>query len=170
MDKKKLTRDELRELAMIDLAKEYGPAEKSFYKSSEWVELSTQYRERHPFCELCLQEETRIPSAEVHHIVPIRKGGEPLDENNLIVLCKSRHSDMHVHGYIGFTLDLDSIESVLSEGEDGDFDDVDNFLDSIEDWDEFDRQVEEAGKYKGKHYSEYYSLVEQLKRDRGRVR
>ena len=161
MDKKKLTRDELRELAMIDLAKEYTPTEKAFYKSPEWVELSSQYRERHPFCELCLQEETRIPSAEVHHIVPISKGGEPLDENNLIVLCKSCHSDLHGSG--GISINLQTLESVPSEEDDYEFEEIDDLFDSIEDWDEFERQVGEAGKYKSKHFSEYYHQVEQLK-------
>jgi 5-methylcytosine-specific restriction endonuclease McrA len=34
---------------------------------------------------------------EVHHVVPISRGGHPTDENNLVTLCHQCHLAMH-HG------------------------------------------------------------------------
>jgi len=32
---------------------------------------------------------------EVHHIVPINKGGKPYDVTNLLPLCRACHNDRH---------------------------------------------------------------------------
>jgi DNA polymerase-3 subunit epsilon len=64
---------------------------------------------------------------------------------------------------LGVSINRHTLESILSGEDEDEVDEIDDFFDSIEDWDEFERQVEEAGKYKGKHYSEYYNQVEQLK-------
>jgi hypothetical protein len=106
VSKKILTREELRELAMWDLAAEYSPVEESFYESSEWRELSKSYLQQHPFCELCREEGTKESSDLVHHIIPIRKGGEQLDEDNLMALCEGCHSDLHGSGGISITSDF----------------------------------------------------------------
>ena len=44
-----------------------------------------------PLCEECLNQERLTPSKEVHHIVPLEKGGTH-DEHNLMALCKACHS------------------------------------------------------------------------------
>ena len=61
---------------------------------SSWQKISKRYREQHPLCEKCL-EEGRFRRAElVHHIVPIREGGGN-DDENLMALCNSCHSEIH---------------------------------------------------------------------------
>ena len=100
MDKEKVTRDELRSKASIDISKIREPLEKmEFYESSEWGRLKRWYRKQHPLCELCLKEGRETPSREVHHISPISQGGDPLSVDNLIALCKDCHHD--VHGLMG---------------------------------------------------------------------
>jgi hypothetical protein len=64
---------------------------------------------------------------------------------------------------LGVSINRHTLESILSEEDEVEVDEIDDFFDSIEDWDAFERQIEEAGKYKGKHYSEYYHQVGQLK-------
>jgi len=52
------------------------------------------YRKNHKFCEVCGKERT----AEIHHKTPIAAeggGGHPLDETNLIALCRECHLKMH---------------------------------------------------------------------------
>lgn len=108
MGKKRVTRDELREKAMIDLTKQWKPTENAFYSSPEWRKLKKWYKKQHPLCELCLKEGRETPSLEVHHITPISQGGSALSVDNLIALCKSCHSDMHS---IGVRISLDMLFS-----------------------------------------------------------
>lgn len=58
-----------------------------FYSSSEWRRKRREYLKEHPFCVRCGR-----PAVIVDHIVPIRKGGEPLDDGNLQSLCWPCHS------------------------------------------------------------------------------
>ena len=58
-----------------------------FYSTKEWKEKRMEFLGEHPFCVCCGR-----PAAIVDHIVPIRKGGEPLDDRNLQSLCWSCHS------------------------------------------------------------------------------
>ena len=53
-----------------------------FYSTKEWKEKRMEFLGEHPFCVCCGR-----PAAIVDHIVPIRKGGEPLDDRNLQSLC-----------------------------------------------------------------------------------
>ena len=50
-----------------------------------------EYGSFHPTCELCERENILRPVEEVHHIVPLSKGGTHNDDN-LMSLCKSCHS------------------------------------------------------------------------------
>lgn len=106
MDKKELNRDRLRELSTIDLGKRYKPPDKSFYESPEWRELKKFYMNQHPLCELCLNEGAEKLSRELHHIKPISVGGKPLDESNLIALCKLCHGS--IHGGMRWFIDFSS--------------------------------------------------------------
>jgi 5-methylcytosine-specific restriction protein A len=59
----------------------------TFYKSPAWRNLR-QWKIRHdPTCELCGQ-----PTEMVDHIIPIKLGGEKLDEENLQSLCDTCHA------------------------------------------------------------------------------
>lgn len=66
------------------------------YDSSErygaaWRRIRNRYIQAHPLCEACLKHGRMTPSTEVHHILPLEKGGTH-DEDNLMALCKPCHS------------------------------------------------------------------------------
>ena len=59
--------------------------------SNRWRRIRQLYIKEHPTCELCERKNILRPVEEVHHIVPLSKGGTHNDDN-LMSLCKSCHS------------------------------------------------------------------------------
>ena len=59
-----------------------------------WKRIRDRYAAQHPLCEQCLKEGRYAPVEEVHHILPISKGGTH-DEENLMSLCQSCHTRIH---------------------------------------------------------------------------
>lgn len=68
-----------------DSNKKYGRA---------WHRIRARYVAAHPLCELCLKEGRLTPVQEVHHIIPISKGGTH-EQSNLMSLCQSCHTKLH---------------------------------------------------------------------------
>ena len=68
-----------------DVNRKYGRA---------WKRIRDRYAARHPLCERCLEEGRLTPVEEVHHILPISKGGTHA-ETNLMSLCQSCHTKIH---------------------------------------------------------------------------
>lgn len=68
-----------------DIRRKYGRA---------WQRIRDSYVREHPLCEQCLKEGRLIPVDEVHHIVPVRKGGTH-ERKNLMSLCRSCHNKIH---------------------------------------------------------------------------
>lgn len=66
------------------------PAVKKRYGRS-WKCVRDRFLAQHPLCEVCQKEGRLTPVEEVHHIVPLSKGGTNATEN-LMSLCKSCHS------------------------------------------------------------------------------
>lgn len=60
-----------------------------------WKLIRNKYVSQHPFCEVCYANGVLVETEEVHHKKPLREGGTH-DEDNLIALCKSCHSRVHV--------------------------------------------------------------------------
>lgn len=67
-----------------------------------WRALRAQVLREEPTCRLC-----PAVSVDVHHIVPIARGGERLDRSNLMSLCRACHSRVTMrlenqrrHGYV----------------------------------------------------------------------
>jgi len=58
---------------------------------THWRKVRFRYITAHPICEECLKNNKLIPALEVHHIIPLSKGGTH-DNENLLSLCKSCHS------------------------------------------------------------------------------
>lgn len=56
-----------------------------------WQKLRLIYLRANPLCIECKKQNKIVPASEVHHIVPIARGGTD-DESNLEALCKSCHS------------------------------------------------------------------------------
>ena len=64
----------------------YGP---------QWRKIRNRYASKHPLCEQWLKEGRYTPMQEVHHILPINRGGSN-DESNLMSVCHSCHEKLHV--------------------------------------------------------------------------
>src|SRR5699024_183350 len=69
-----------------ETAKRYGRS---------WRKIRNKYIKENPLCQQCLKEERLKTAEEVHHILPLRRGGTH-DEENLMALCKSCHSRISV--------------------------------------------------------------------------
>ena len=56
-----------------------------------WKRIRDRYIAAHPLCEQCQKEGRITPAQEVHHIIPLSRGGTH-SVDNLMALCKSCHS------------------------------------------------------------------------------
>ena len=68
------------------------PATRKRYNRS-WEKIRARYMSAHPFCERCLTAGRITKVEEVHHKLPLSKGGTH-DESNLMSLCTSCHSEI----------------------------------------------------------------------------
>ena len=55
-----------------------------------WNKVKNAYLAKHPYCENCHE-----PAEEVHHIIPIKDGGDRLSFSNLKAVCKVCHWRIH---------------------------------------------------------------------------
>lgn len=62
---------------------------------SNWQRIRKMFVARHPFCEECLKKNKYVPVQDVHHIVPLSRGGTN-DFSNLQSLCKSCHNRISI--------------------------------------------------------------------------
>ena len=69
----------------LDINRKYGRA---------WKRIRDRYAAEHPLCETCLKEGRLTPVQEVHHILPVSKGGTHA-RDNLMSLCQSCHTKIH---------------------------------------------------------------------------
>ncbi len=69
-----------------ETSKRYGTA---------WKIIRKRYITAHPLCEECFKHGIAVPAEHVHHIIPLTDGGTN-DESNLMSLCKSCHSRIHM--------------------------------------------------------------------------
>ena len=60
------------------------------WRGRRWSALATSVRARNPICERCKERF----SEEVHHTMPLHKGGSLYDPRNLVALCKACHHDV----------------------------------------------------------------------------
>lgn len=68
------------------------PATKKHYGRT-WKRIRDRYIAAHPLCEQCKKTDKLTPAEEVHHIIPLSKGGTHA-EINLMSLCTSCHSEI----------------------------------------------------------------------------
>lgn len=64
----------------------------AFYQSTPWRRIRAMKLEQQPMCEECERRGRLTPAQMVDHIVPINKGGAPLDMDNLQSLCNACHA------------------------------------------------------------------------------
>ena len=69
---------------------ERDPASNKRYGRA-WKRVRDRYIKSHPLCEECQKQGKLAPAEEVHHILPLSKGGGN-EKSNLMALCKSCHS------------------------------------------------------------------------------
>ena len=70
--------------------KERQPLMKKRYGRT-WKRIRDRYIKAHPLCEECFKNKRTTSATEVHHIIPLSKGGDSSDEN-LKSLCTRCHS------------------------------------------------------------------------------
>ena len=46
-------------------------------------------------CERCAKQGRTEIAEAVHHILPIREGGDPWDQGNLQAVCRACHTEIH---------------------------------------------------------------------------
>ena len=73
---------------------ERDPVVRRKYKGA-WKRIRDRYAAAHPLCEDCLKEGRYTPTQEIHHILPLSRGGTH-DESNLCALCRSCHNKRHI--------------------------------------------------------------------------
>jgi 5-methylcytosine-specific restriction protein A len=59
-----------------------------------WKRIRDRYIREHPLCERCLEEGRVTIAEEVHHILPLSRGGTS-SPDNLMSLCRSCHNKIH---------------------------------------------------------------------------
>lgn len=77
--------------------KEYKPFERAMdnsdiYNSWPWRKLSKRIRESNPLCKHCEQLGIITKGVVADHIIPIARGGEVFNEDNIQVLCERCHN------------------------------------------------------------------------------
>jgi 5-methylcytosine-specific restriction protein A len=69
---------------------------RAIYRTKQWQRTRKHILTRDPLCKigvLCVQKYgTLMPSTDVDHVIPIRAGGDPWDENNLQGACHADHA------------------------------------------------------------------------------
>ncbi|HHW13486.1 MAG TPA: HNH endonuclease [Firmicutes bacterium] len=60
-----------------------------------WEKVRQMKLAHDPLCERCLQAGRVTPATMVHHVRPIRQGGEVLDMANLLSVCRRCHDELH---------------------------------------------------------------------------
>ena len=81
------------------MAKDYNKYQRSADHARKygrgWKRIRDRYVKKNPLCERCLLEGRYTPVEEVHHIIPINRGGTN-DEDNLMSVCRSCHNKIHI--------------------------------------------------------------------------
>jgi 5-methylcytosine-specific restriction endonuclease McrA len=62
------------------------------YRRAPWRTLRARILADEPYCRLCAQQERITDATMVDHIIPIEKGGAPLDPANCQPLCNRCHA------------------------------------------------------------------------------
>ena len=66
------------------------------YNTPRWAALRRRVRERDGYlCQRCKENGLTGPAEIVHHVRPIRDGGDPFDLENLISVCRPCHEELH---------------------------------------------------------------------------
>lgn len=64
-----------------------------------WWAISADVRKRdRGLCVPCARRGKRVPGKEVHHIVPLSRGGKTV-MSNLMLICEACHNQRHNHLY-----------------------------------------------------------------------
>lgn len=64
----------------------------AFYVSVGWRRFREWYIANHPLCAECERQGKLVPGVIVDHVVELKDGGAPFDENNAQSLCRACHA------------------------------------------------------------------------------
>jgi 5-methylcytosine-specific restriction protein A len=62
---------------------------------SRWDHVRALKMSLDPLCEVCTREGKTVVAEIVHHIKPLNRGGELLDMDNLLSVCRVCHGKLH---------------------------------------------------------------------------
>lgn len=66
-----------------------SPASRGYDRT--WATVRKTYLSQHPLCEQCEKEGRVRPAKEVHHIKALQDGGERLNPDNFMAVCRECH-------------------------------------------------------------------------------
>jgi 5-methylcytosine-specific restriction protein A len=75
--------------------KEYNATRRTgqeFYNSIQWRRLRNWYIRQHPLCAACKKDGLIVNAKIVDHVIPVKDGGDKLNETNLQSLCTFHHN------------------------------------------------------------------------------
>jgi len=87
----------------------FATTQNPFYNSRTWRNFSINFRRAHPLCAECQRKGIVTQAALVDHIIPIRKGGEPLSASNCQSLCHACHNSKSGRGNVE-TMEMTNFE------------------------------------------------------------
>ena len=75
------------------------PSAKQRGYDAQWARVRMSKLKRQPLCELCLKQKKIQIAEEVHHVNPIRQGGDRLADDNIQSLCRKCHAEVHMKNH-----------------------------------------------------------------------
>lgn len=64
-----------------------------FYATKAWLTFRASVLRDEPLCRRCAEADRLVIATHLDHIIPLAKGGEPLDRDNVQPLCHPCHSE-----------------------------------------------------------------------------
>ena len=72
-----------------------GRIHREVYHTTRWRNLRASALDRQPLCQRCGLKGLTVGACVVHHVRPIREGGDPWDPGNLECVCRKCHNAEH---------------------------------------------------------------------------
>jgi 5-methylcytosine-specific restriction enzyme A len=60
----------------------------------QWQRFRAAYLTAHPLCTRCEEQGRLTPATLIHHIVPLKDGGDKYEASNLMQLCHDCHENI----------------------------------------------------------------------------
>jgi 5-methylcytosine-specific restriction protein A len=78
-------------------AKPFATTQNPFYNSRGWRKISHAYLKANPLCIVCYKKGIIRKATVTDHVIPIRNGGDPYNNENFQPLCDHCHNSKSGH-------------------------------------------------------------------------